>query len=170
MVKRTCLGLLAGLVSGLMIVGSVAAATPVRARATGGDPPAADCQPFAGRPCLLPFPNNLFTRHDRSSPTGLRVSLPQGAMPVNTSGQRVSAAPYDRADGFSPGSAAIVHVPGLDNAEAFARTGAAGLLDMAGSLGEEPADRDHRRAHRPAAADLVRARRERQDAGDAQTC
>ena len=136
MVKRTSWGLLAGLVSGLMIVGSVSAATPVRARATGGDPPAADCQTFGGRPCLLPFPNNLFTRRDRTSATGLRVSLPQGAMPVNTSGQRVSAAPYDRADGFSPGSAAIVHVPGLDNAKAFARTGAAGLLDMAKSRGK----------------------------------
>ena len=133
MVKRTSWGLLAGLVSGLMIVGSVATATPVRARAAGGDPPAADCQPFGGRPCLLPFPNNAFTRRDRSSATGLRVSLPQGAMPVNTSGQRVSVAPYDRADGFSPGSAAIVHVPGLDNARAFARTGAAGLLDIAKS-------------------------------------
>jgi hypothetical protein len=54
-------------------------------------------------------------------------------MPINITGQRVSAAPYDRADGFSPGSAAIVHVPGLDNAKAFARTGAAGLLDMAKS-------------------------------------
>ena len=135
--KRTSWGLLAGLVSGLMIVGSVATATPVRARATGGDPPAADCQPFAGRPCLLPFPNNLFTKHDGSSATGLRVSLPQGAMPVNTNGQRVSVAPYDRADGFSPGSAAIVHVPGLDNATAFARTGAAGLLDMARSRGKD---------------------------------
>ena len=133
MVKRTISGLLLGLASGLMIVGSVATAAPVRARPAGGDPPAADCQPFAGRPCLLPFPNNLFTRRDRSSATGLRVSLPQGAMPVNTSGQRISVAPYDRADGFSPGSAVIVHVPGLDNARAFARTGAAGLLDMARS-------------------------------------
>ena len=136
MVKRTSWGLLAGLVSGLMVAGSVAAARPVPARSAGGDPPAADCQPFGGRPCLLPFPNNLFTRRDRSSATGLRVSLPQGAMPVNTSGQRVSVAPYDRADGFSPGSAAIVHVPGLDNANAFARTGAAGLLDMAKSRGK----------------------------------
>jgi hypothetical protein len=118
-----------------MIVGSVATATPVPARAAGGDPPGADCQPFGGRPCLLPFPNDLFTTRDRSSATGLRVSLPAGAMPINTNGQRVSVAPYDRADGFSPGSAAIVHVPGLDNAKAFARTGAADLLDMARSRG-----------------------------------
>ena len=122
-------------VGGLILAGSVASASSVRvrARAAGGDP-AADCQPFGGRPCLLPFPNNLYTRADRSSQTGLRLNLPAGAMPVNASGQRESVAPFDRADGFSPGSAAILHVPGLDNAQAFARTGAAGVLDMASSL------------------------------------
>ncbi len=51
-------------------------------------------------------------------------------MPVNASGQRISPAPYDRNDGFSPGSAMIVHVPGLDNAAAFARTHAVDLLNM----------------------------------------
>lgn len=106
-----------------------ARAHPARAAA-----PAADCQPFGARACLLPFPNNLFTRPDASSPTGLRVHLPAGAMPISRNGQRVSVAPYDRADGFSPGSAAIVHVPGLDNAAAFARTGAAGVLDIGRSL------------------------------------
>ena len=134
MVNRICWVALAVVVSGLTIAGSVATARPARARAAGSGP-AADCQPFSGGPCLLPFPNNLFTRHDPTSQTGLRVALPAGAMPVNSSGQRVSVAPYDRADGFSPGSAAIVHVPGLDNAAAFARTGAAGVLDMAKSRG-----------------------------------
>jgi hypothetical protein len=51
-------------------------------------------------------------------------------MPINTKGQRISVAQYDRNDGFSPGSAMIVHVPGLDNAKAFARTGAVELLNM----------------------------------------
>ena len=134
MVNRICWFVLALFVSGVTIAGSVATARPARARAAGSDP-AADCQPFSGRPCLLPFPNNLFTRPDPTSQTGLRVNLPTGAMPINSSGQRVSVAPYDRADGFSPGSAAIVHVTGLDNAAAFARTGAAGVLDMAKSLG-----------------------------------
>ncbi len=100
------------------------------AGAAGSKPPAANCQPFSGKPCLLPFPNNLFTKRDGSTPTGLRVDLPAGAMPVNTKGQRIGVAELDRNDGFSPGSAMIVHVPGLDNATALARTGAAGLLNM----------------------------------------
>jgi hypothetical protein len=106
-------GLLAG---GLILAGPVASASsvPTRARAPAGDP-AADCQSFGARPCLLPLPNNLFTKSDPSSPTGLRVHLPAGAMPSNASGQRVNVAPCDRTDRFSPGSAAILHVPGLDN-------------------------------------------------------
>jgi hypothetical protein len=98
--------------------------------AAGAAAPAADCQPFSGTPCLLPFPNNQFTRADRSTPTGLRVHLPQNAMPANKAGQRISVAPYDRNDGFSPGSALIVHVTGLDNAQAFRRTKPVGLLNM----------------------------------------
>jgi hypothetical protein len=100
------------------------------AGATGHKPPAADCQPFAKAPCLLPFPNNLFTRPDRTTPTGLRVNLPARAMPVNSHGQRIGVGEYNRNDGFSPGSAMIVHVPGLDNATALARTGAVGLLNL----------------------------------------
>jgi hypothetical protein len=84
------------------------------AGAAGPSRPAADCQPFSGTPCLLPFPNNLFPRRDRSTPTGLRLRLPAGAMPVNNKGQRIGVAEYDRNDGFSPRSAMIVHVPGLD--------------------------------------------------------
>ena len=154
-------------VGGLILAGSVASASSVRvrARAAGGDP-AADCQPFGGRPCLLPFPNNLYTRADRSSQTGLRLNLPAGAMPVNASGQRESVAPFDRADGFSPGSAAILHVPGLDTAQAFARTGR-GRCPRHGQLAaQEPADRGCRRADGAPSADLVRARRERHDPAD----
>jgi hypothetical protein len=93
--------------------------------------PAADCQPYSSTPCLLPFPNNLLTRRDPSTPTGLRVLLPPAAMPVNNSGQRIGVTEYDRNDGFSPGSSLIVHVPGLDNAQAFQNTAAVPLTNMA---------------------------------------
>jgi hypothetical protein len=92
--------------------------------------PAGDCQPYAARACLLPFPDNRLTSHDTASVTGLRVDLPSAAMPVNTKGVRVSRAPYDRSDGFSPGSAIVIHIPGLDNAMALTRTGAVPLTDM----------------------------------------
>ncbi len=112
-----------------VIAGAIGWTTAVAGAASSATP-AADCQPFTTTPCLLPFPNNQFTVKDSSTPTGLRVHLPADAMPVNTKGQRVSVAQYDRNDGFSPGSAMIVHVPGLDNAKAFARTNPVGLLNM----------------------------------------
>jgi hypothetical protein len=97
-------------------------------------PPAGDCQPFAKRPCLLPFPNDLFTKRDPSTPTGRRVHLPQGAMPTNTQGSQVKVAEYDRNDGFSPGSAIVVRVPGLDNPRAFEKTNPVSLTDMSKAL------------------------------------
>jgi hypothetical protein len=106
----------------------------VSARAAGQTAVAAACQPFSGRPCLLPFPSDLFTRTDRSTPTGRRVALPPGAMPINTHGQRMAVTQYDRNDGFSPGSALIVHVADLDNPVALARTGTVTLANMAAGL------------------------------------
>ncbi len=141
--QSICL-VIAGLVAAVALTATVASAAgararaavapasspPAGARAQAAAAPAADCQPFRQKPCLLPFPNNLFTRRDRSTPTGLRVHLPASAMPVNAQGQRIAVAQYDRNDGFSPGSAIVVHVPGLDNARAFARTHAVTLQNM----------------------------------------
>jgi hypothetical protein len=116
--------------AGLLLTGVLVTLVTSMAGAASPHKPGADCQPFVRTPCLLPFPNNLFTVRDRSTPTGLRVHLPANALPVNTKGQRVNVAEYDRNDGFSPGSAMIVHVPGLDNAAALARTGAVGVLNL----------------------------------------
>jgi hypothetical protein len=67
----------------------------------------------------------------RKAVTGLRVHLPQAAMPSNTQGAQIKVSPYDAADGFSPGSSIVLHVPGLDNPAAMTRTGAVGLANLA---------------------------------------
>ena len=114
-----------------MAIASTAGAARVRRPATtSAAKPAADCQPFSKQPCLLPFPNNLYTKRDRSTPTGVRVNLPGAVMPVNAKGERMSPSQYNRNDGFSPGSAIILHVTGLDNAAAFAKTNPVGVLNM----------------------------------------
>ena len=121
----------------LRVPGTAALALALLAAILAGAPlalaarPAADCQPYAGRACLFPFPDNRLTRTDRSSRTGVRLRLPAGAMPVNTKGQRIAIAPYNRNDGFSPGSDVVLHVPGLDNQAAMNRTGAVPLVNMA---------------------------------------
>jgi len=123
------------LVSVLVAAGSCARAsarvTPSAHGRAAATVPAADCQPFTSHPCLFPFPDNRLTRHDATSVTGLRVNLPPAAMPVNIKGVPIKVGPYDRNDGFSPGSAIVVHIAGLDNAQALRRTGAVPLTDMA---------------------------------------
>lgn len=118
------------------LVGTVAAisASATTAASASAATPAADCQPYAGQPCLFPFPDNRFTRPDPSSHTGLRVALPANAMPINTSGQQIAVTEYDRNDGFSPGSDIVLHIPGLDNQAALSETGAVPLDDMAQSF------------------------------------
>jgi hypothetical protein len=118
----------AAIVALVLGAGAVAPVT-----ASAASTPGADCQPYATAPCLFPFPDDRLTVPDRKAVTGLRVHLPQAAMPTNTGGVQMQVSPYDAADGFSPGSAILLQVPGLDNPAAMARTGAVGLTNMAAS-------------------------------------
>ncbi len=118
--------------SGKLIVGLIAAAAlgAVLVAPSGASAAGAGCQTFSATPCLLPFPNDLFTKKDKHSATGRRVDLPADAMPVNTEGTPISPAEWNRNDGFSPGSMIVVRVPGLDNPQALANTNPAPLADM----------------------------------------
>ncbi|MFM7252757.1 MAG: hypothetical protein ACKO27_06795 [Ilumatobacteraceae bacterium] len=66
------------------------------------------------RDCLLPFPSNRLTVSDPSTPTGLRVSIPVEAAPVNVDGVAMSLDDQNRADGFSPSSAIVFAADGVD--------------------------------------------------------
>ena len=111
----------------VVAMGLVAIPSSATARAPRG---AANCKPYGDTPCLLPFPNDLYTKRDKHSKTGLGVHLPQAAMPTNQAGSQIDTAPYDRNDGFSPGSTIVARVPGLDNQQALQRTNPAPLTDM----------------------------------------
>jgi hypothetical protein len=77
-----------------------------------------------GSRCLLPFPDDYYTVRDHTTATGRRVNLKTAAMPANTVGVHIDAAPYNASDGFSPGQAIVVKVPGFDSEAALQRTGA----------------------------------------------
>jgi hypothetical protein len=64
--------------------------------------------------CLLPFPDDHYTRTDQTSPTGRRIDFKLDAMPANADGVRIDPAPYNAADGFSQGSTIVLKVPGID--------------------------------------------------------
>ena len=120
---------LSPVIGGAVLTLSLTLALPAASAAPG-----ADCRPFASEPCLLPFPNNLYTVKDPSSATGRRVHLPREAMPTNTEGSQIKVKEYNRNDGFSPGSDIVVRVPGLDNPTALAQTNPVPLTNMARSF------------------------------------
>src|ERR1700742_3344045 len=119
-----------------LLVTAVAALAAAPVAFAGSTPvaPAADCQPYGTAPCLFPYPDDRLTVPARTSLTGLRVHLPQAAMPANVGGVPLRVGPYDNADGFSPGSAIVIRVPGLDNPAAMTQTHAPGLADVSASL------------------------------------
>lgn len=92
----------------------------------------ARCDPIAA-PCLLPFPNDYFTRADGSSATGRRLALTAESLPANSSGTPIDPSDQNRADGWSPGSALMVQLAGLDPT----RSNLAGLADARPSLDAE---------------------------------
>ncbi len=64
--------------------------------------------------CLLPWPNDRFTRPDTTTETGLRIDLPTGGTPVNAGGVPIGVDEWNRNDGFSPAAIALTVVPGVD--------------------------------------------------------
>jgi hypothetical protein len=92
----------------------------------------ARCDPL-NPPCMLPLPNDYFTRVDGTTATGRRLALLAESLPANAEGKRIDPSDQNRADGWSPGSALMVRLEGLD----AARSNLAGLADARPSLAAE---------------------------------
>ena len=84
--------------------------------------------------CQFPWPNDHFTQRDKSTDTGLRLALTRSAMPRNKNGKPIDPTDMNRADGFSPGSAMLVKVPGLDTPAAVRRSKLPPLTDLSRGL------------------------------------
>ena len=146
---RICVLALASLAAGSGIVADGATAKrhgPV----VHVDAPNADrCDPLGGGRCAFPFPNDYFTKRDRSTPTGKRVNLNRQSLPANLNGVRIDATEFNRADGFSPNQQIVLKVPGLDTNAAFDRTGLVPLNDLAQSFARrQPVVLINTRTHR----------------------
>mgnify|MGYP001196908975 FL=1 len=90
------------------------AATTARPAPVSEPPGTATCDDTDPTACLLPWPNDRFTRADPSTPTGRRVDLPVDGTPVNADGVHIDPTEWNRNDGFSPASNLLVHVESLD--------------------------------------------------------
>ena len=76
------------------------------------DWPTLECDPLVPDYCGFPFPSNVFTAADPSTPTGRRLAFSGALLPVSK--KRPAAAPdlWNRSDGFSAGLAVMSHLPG----------------------------------------------------------
>jgi hypothetical protein len=92
------------------------------------------CDFIGAAVCQFPWPNNYFTKRDRSTDTGLRLALTKSAMPRNKNGKPIDPTDMNRADGFSPGSAMLVKVPGLDTPAAVRRSKLPPLTNLSKGL------------------------------------
>lgn len=72
------------------------------------------CDVLVASRCLLPFPNDHFTRADATAPTGRRVAFDRAALPANASGIHIDPADLNRSDGFGPGSTLVAEVTEVD--------------------------------------------------------
>ena len=72
------------------------------------------CDVLVPQRCLLPLPNDFYTVADESMPNGRRIDFVAESLPVNTKGVHVDPTAWRRNDGFSPGSAVLAFLPGVD--------------------------------------------------------
>ncbi|WP_019630969.1 hypothetical protein [Actinomadura atramentaria] len=115
---------LLAVLTALVLTLGLGVAAPPAASAAPGD----GCDPIDPAACLLPFPSDWYTKADAATPTGRRVDMKSTLK--NVLGVPIAPAEWNRADGFSPGSALLSRVPGLD----LARTKAAPITDIGASL------------------------------------
>ncbi|MBS1878911.1 MAG: hypothetical protein JST31_05320, partial [Actinobacteria bacterium] len=94
---------------------------------------AANCD-FIAEPdnpvCMLPFPDDYYTRPDPTSPTGRRVDFSSEGMPANAGGVHINPTAWNASDGFSPGSVITLKVPGIETAAEVAATGATPINEL----------------------------------------
>ena len=85
----------------------------------------------------LPWPDDRYTKADPTTDTGRRLNLALDKMPRNVAGKPIDPTEFNRNDGFSPGTLIIAQVPGLDDPEAFERTGFPTVTDPGRSFDKD---------------------------------
>src|SRR3954463_313361 len=81
------------------------------------------CDALDPAQCMLPYPNDWFTKPDASSATGRRLDLNVLAMPRNVAGKPVEPQEWNRSDGFSAGAQILTVVPGMTKNDDVAASG-----------------------------------------------
>jgi hypothetical protein len=89
--------------------------------------PTLACDPLVPEYCGFPYPNNVFSEVDASTPTGRRLAMTSAMMPVGAVTPTTGS--FNLSDGFSPSSTIMAFMPGATT------TGLETPLTIADSLG-----------------------------------
>src|SRR6266581_1076195 len=113
MAMRTFRG---GALVALALVAFMADALPSAAAELPTDPKCEFIASPGSSKCMLPFPDDYYTKADPTSPTGRRIDFRELAMPTNAAGVPIEVAQYNVGDGFSPGSVITLKIPRIEMA------------------------------------------------------
>jgi len=90
----------------------------------------AGCDPLDPAQCMLPYPNDWFTKPDPTSATGRRVDLTVLGMPRNAEGKPIEPQEWNRSDGFSAGAQILTVVPGMTSNADLVPSGLPPVTDL----------------------------------------
>ena len=109
-----------------VVTGSVTAVTSVTGAGASTkmpEPGVVGCDSLVttpvGHDCLLPWPNDAFTKPSTSTRTGRVLNIPATLTPTNVSGVHVGTKYQNLNDGFSPGSTPLIQIPNLSVANSL---------------------------------------------------
>ena len=89
------------------------------------------CDPIDPAQCMLPYPNDWFTKPDSTSATGRRLDFVQTAMPRNVNQKPIETLPFGASDGFSAGAQILTVVPGMTSNADLVPSGLPPVTDLA---------------------------------------
>jgi hypothetical protein len=96
------------------------------------------CDPLDPAQCMLPYPNDWFTKPDPTSSTGRRLDLVVAGMPHNTAGKPIETQELNRSDGFSAGAQILTVVPGMTSNADLVPSGLPPVTDLSLNNGPDP--------------------------------
>jgi hypothetical protein len=111
--------------SAVVVITVTAFAVGAASSAAAELPTEPKCEFIAGpgsSECMLPFPDDYYTKADPTSPTGRRIDFRELATPTNAANQHIEVAPYNAGDGFSPGSVITLKIPRIETTADVAAT------------------------------------------------
>ena len=95
-----------------LAVSAVAVAALAGCGGDDGTPVPAECNPLGSSGCALPWPSSIYQKADATSPTGVRLDVPLGALPGNVDGVEIDPAWINQRTGYSPMTQILLTFPG----------------------------------------------------------